>query len=108
MADPTQDLPADAAPDDAGDDMSKGYCIEIKVKADGTISVGVESLPEEDAEESAGSAGDADPEEANDGAQEVSSIREAIKIVMDIYQHSGEIADAGADQAQMSSGYEGR
>lgn len=84
--------------DETPPDTSNGYCIEIKVKGD-QISVSVEPLSEEDAEESGGGAPDAEEE------QVVSSAREAAKLVVQIINSQGAMADTGADDAAMEQGY---
>lgn len=63
----------------AGDDTSAGYCIEIRVTADGKMSVGVEPLAEEQDEEGGNA----------ENYQPVGSIKEAMQKVMEIYQNDG-------------------
>lgn len=107
MADPMMGAEdPNAAPDPAaapdGEGMGAGYCIEIHVSAEGSIKIGVEPEGDEAAEEGA-----ATPEagaEEGDDAQPVANIREAMKVVMDIYKNSGQIADADGED-QMSAGY---
>jgi hypothetical protein len=88
-------------------DAPAGYCIEVHVAADGSIKVSVEPEAEEASEEGAqaagGAAGDAGAEDAD--AQPVANIREAIKLVMEIYKSQGELPDTSGDQAQMTAGY---
>ena len=64
------------APDDQGapEASDGGYCIEIKVKADGTFSVSKEDMPAEAAE----------PGEAQEPEQQFGSLGEALKGVLDI------------------------
>ena len=111
MADPTQQT--GATDDDSSVDMSQGYCIEINVAANNKITVSVEPASEESSEES-GSDDGSDDDTSADGsgdsgddedAQPVANIREALKLVMDIYQNAGQMQDTGEDQSQMSSGY---
>lgn len=89
--------------DDAAADASQGYCIEIRVDADGKIKVGVESLADEQAEESQGG----EPAESEDSEeyQEVGSIGEALRVVKDIYTNAGNMQDMGANESEMDSGY---
>lgn len=108
MADQMMDPAAGAADPTAGaqddaPDTSQGYCIEIRVDADGKIKVGVESLADEQAEESQG----AEPAEGDDSEQyqEVGSIGEALKLVKQIYSSAGEMQDMGAGMDEMNSGY---
>jgi hypothetical protein len=111
-------MPADvtADPTVAGsggnDDASagpQGYVIEIQVGADGKISVSVEPQSEEDSEESGGASGNAPDADAAGGesedSQPVANIREACKLVMEIFKSAGQMPDDGADQAAMSAGY---
>lgn len=81
------------------DDASGGYTIEVKVAGDGSISVCVEPEMGEMGEES--SAEDAGEEDY----QPVASIREACKLVTQIYQSQGQLPDSTADQADMATGY---
>jgi hypothetical protein len=115
--DPDEDPSGGAPADDSGQgmDMSKGYCIELKVKADGSMTVGVEPLDEEMSEEAgaAGSSGapadpSADPSEAgetDDDAQPVSSLGDAIRVIKDIVAHAGDMTEMANSQDAMSSGY---
>jgi hypothetical protein len=104
-ADPTDPTAAGGA--DPSDDMSGGYTIEIQVGADGKISVSVEPQSEEDSEESGGGgAPDADAAGGeSEDSQPVANIREACKLVMEIFKSAGQMPDDGADQAAMSAGY---
>lgn len=99
---PTQGQPegvaTPATPGDAGEaetDLSAGYTIEIHVTPDGQISVTVEPKSAEDAE------GAHDEGEA----QVVSSAREAAKLVVQIINAGGQMADTGADDEAMMQGY---
>lgn len=96
----TPPLPGDGSDQDPAEDTSKGYTIEINVAADNSITVSVEPKTEEDAEEQGGADG-ADSDEA----QSVASIREACKLVQQIYAAQGEAPDTGADDAAMEAGY---
>ena len=105
----TQGQPASVAtPPMAGDssdgseqesDTSNGYSIEIRVAADQSITVSVEPASTEDAEEQGGGA------ETDEDSQPVASIREACKLVTQIFASQGELPDTGADDAQMTAGY---
>lgn len=90
--------PAEGQDDDTVD-ASQGYTIEVKVSGDGSITVCVEPASEEAAEEGGEGQGD------DDDAQPVSSIREACKLVMQIFNSQGQAPDASQDQADMSAGY---
>jgi hypothetical protein len=83
------------------------YVIEIAVSADGSIKVSVEPASEEAQEESGsdatGAGGDTGGED--DEAQSVPNIREAIKLVLDIYRNAGQIEDTSGDTADMAKGY---
>jgi hypothetical protein len=70
-----------------------GYCIEIKVGADGQITVSVEESQQETTEEPEGDA----------NAHPVGSIKEACQLVMDLYKNSGQIQGVGAEQAAFDS-----
>lgn len=77
-------------------DKSAGdYTIEITVSAANGITVSVEPASAEAEEPMAG-------EEAG---QSVPNIREAIKVVMDIYQNAGAKPDNSAD-AEMEQGFQ--
>ena len=84
---PTQD-PSETDPADAAeDDMSAGYCIELCVKPDGTMTIEVEPLKEEMMEE--------DPEgKEPDGTTPVSSKADALKMISSIIDNNGEMADS--------------
>jgi hypothetical protein len=84
--------------EDAGMDMSQGYCIELKVKADGSMTIGVEPLAEEQSEESG-------EDGSEDDSQPVSSLGDAIRVIKDIVAHAGDISDMQGSQDAMSSGY---
>lgn len=71
---------------------SGNYTIEIKV-TDGNISVSVEPADMEA------------KEPTEESGQSVPNIREAIKVVMDIYQNAGAQPDNSAD-AEMEQGFQ--
>jgi hypothetical protein len=79
-------------------DMSNGYTIELCVKPDGSMTIGVEPIAEEQSEESGESGGDGD-------TQPVSSLGDAIRVIKDIVAHAGDISDMQGSQDAMSSGY---
>jgi hypothetical protein len=87
--------PAADAQEDAG-----GYTIEIEVASNGSITVSVETDSQEEGE--AGQSPEAAPEDAG---KSVPNIREAIKVVMDIYNNAGQQSDTNAADDQMSAGY---
>jgi len=97
----TPPLPGDGS-GEAETDTSNGYVIEIDVAADNSITVSVEPKSTEDAEEQGGGAS---TESADEDSQPVSSIREACKLVMEIYSSQGELPDTGASDAAMQAGY---
>jgi hypothetical protein len=98
MAPPDDSGASEDPSEDAGMDMSQGYCIELRVKADGTMTIGVEPLAEEQSEESGESGED-------DDTQPVSSLGDAIRVIKDIVAHAGDISDMQGSQDAMSSGY---
>jgi hypothetical protein len=85
--------------EDAGMDMSNGYTIELTVKPDGSMTIGVEPIAEEQSEESGEAGGDAED------TQSVSSLGDAIRVIKDIVAHAGDISDMQGSQDAMSSGY---
>lgn len=90
---PTPAMPGDGMEQEAG--TSGGYCIELKVGADGSIKVSVEPASAEVGEEA----------ESDEEYQSVPNIREAIKLVIDIYNNQGQTQDTGANDAEMAKGY---
>lgn len=101
------DQTAGAAAEDSGDtDASKGYCIEIRVGADGKVSVGVESLADEQSEEAGtGEGAEGGEGSGDDDYQPVDSFIAAIKLAKEIYAHAGSMSDMSASQDEMNSGY---
>lgn len=97
-----------AAAPDAGA-PSGGFVIELHVKADGTMSVGVEPMASEAAEttgadsDMGGGGGDGAPTEED--TQPVPNLAAAFKLIKEIVTQGGQMADAGAGQDQMSGGY---
>lgn len=102
-----------AAPDDSADqpdDMSAGYVIEITVKTGSgapAISVSVEPLQEEGAEESAAGAqddaqGGGDESGDSEDGQSVANAGEAAQLVRDIIKNSGQIGGNPDRQAMAS------
>jgi len=98
MADQMTDQTDAATGADTGEgdtpDASGGYCIEIKVGADGKVSVGVEPQSAEDSEG-----------EDEENYQPVDSFAAAIKVAKEIYAHAGNMQDMGAGMDEMSAGY---
>lgn len=83
--DPSETDPADAAEDD----MSAGYCIELCVKPDGTMTIEVEPLKEEMMEE--------DPEgKEPDETTPVASKADALKMISSIIDNNGNMDDMDA------------
>lgn len=82
-----------------GSEDNDGYCIEIHVKADGTITVSVESEAAEQAE---------DQNAESESAMPVKSIKEALSMALDIFKSNGEMQQPGADMDQMNAGYTGQ
>ena len=85
---------------DTADTGESGYCIEIHVKSDGTISVGVESEADETAEDQG--------TEDQGSEMPVKSIKDALSMALDIFKNGGEMQSPGADMEQMSAGYTGQ
>jgi hypothetical protein len=106
MADPMQAPPPPPAPTEAPA-APGGYTIELKVSADGKMSVSVEPDVEEAGEE-AGVTPPPDgaaPVPPEDDSQDVASLGEALKLIREIVMRGGEQTDMGASQDEMSSGY---
>jgi len=72
--------------------MSGGYCIEIRVSPDGTIQVGREDAAEENSE----------AEDTN--YQPAKSFGDAVRMAMEIYENNGEVSSGDA-QSQFDEGY---
>lgn len=89
-----------AAPEAADNTGESGYCIEIHVKGDGTISVGVESEADESAEDQGG--------EPAENEMPVKSIKDALSMALDIFKSGGQMQAPGSDMEQMSAGYTGQ
>jgi len=103
-------MAADAAPtDDADQGASSGYTIELHVDGTGAISVSVEPDGADEADASAappdGSGAPMEGEEDQDEAQPVPNIREAVKLILDIYKNAGQMQDNSGDMDQMAQGY---
>lgn len=95
-ADPT----ADQAAPEQEEPTSGGLTIEIKVAADGSISVGVEPEGQEAAEEGGeGGEGESD-------MQPVASLPELFKLIKQIIAQGG--APAPEDESEMTEGYNSR
>lgn len=118
MADMMQGAPAPTGEDSAmpPPEAQGGFVIELRVTADGKMSIGVEPMGEESAEDSAppptppaggppGMPPSPPPAEPEDNYQPVASLGEAMKLIREIVMHGGESADAGASQDEMSAGY---
>jgi hypothetical protein len=88
--------PMEAAQEDDG-----SYVICINVGGDGSLSVSVDSAAAEAAEPPEQEAMEAEEEDA----QPVADIREAIKLVLDIYKNAGAKTDAGMEKQEMEAGY---
>ncbi len=85
-----------AAPDaGTGDDMSKGFVIEIECKADGTFSVSSEPLQDEAAEENG--------EAAEPAGKPIASFKDAIMAAVEIYKNQG--ANPSDEDSQLAAGY---
>lgn len=97
-ADQSTDQTSDQTTDNS-DDMSGGFCIELRVTADGKMSIGVESLDDEAAEEG-GEGGSSDED-----YQPVKSLQEAFKLIKEIVAHGGNQQDMQASASDMASGY---
>lgn len=102
MADPMMDENVAGA---EGAEQPGGYEICIKVAPDGSMSVGVDMEGEESAPPAPGIP-PAAPEMDDDASyQPVSSIKEAIQVVMDIYQNAGQMTNMAADNAEFDKGF---
>ncbi len=103
---PTPPAPSEQEAPEAPVEGQAGYTIELRVAGDGKLSVSVEPDAVE-AEEGADpmAANDEAPAEDAEEAQSVPNIREAIKVILDIYKNAGAIAEPGAEAADMQSGY---
>ena len=92
MMPPEMESPAE----DMGEEQGQpGYCIELYVNGDGTMSVSVESEAEE-AEQH-----DGDP---TGGGTPVQSLKEAIALIQTIIANGGQVSDAAADD-EFAAGY---
>ena len=92
---------APAAPDPAeAPEAEGGYTICLKVTADGQMSVSVDVDGPDESDE----AGAPEPD-GDETAQPVPNIQAAMKLIKQIVSHAGQMADAGADESDMSSGY---
>lgn len=97
MPDPAMEDAGAPSADDAAPDMSGGYCIELRVSADGKISVGVEPLAAEEGEEGGGA--------SEEDYQQVPTIGDAVRLVREIYNHAGSLQSDAAGEDQMAAGY---
>lgn len=100
--------PADASQAPADSSATGGYTIELKVGADGQMSVSVEVDGSDDSgADQAGSAGAPPTPEAGDDdqGQAVPNLAAAFKLIKEIVNHAGQMADAGSGDAEMSGGY---
>lgn len=87
---------ASATTDDSA--PTGGYCIEIKVTADGKMSVGVEPQADDAAEEGG--------ENGDEGEyQSVSGMSDLMRLIKDIVSNAGQIEDISGGQDEMSAGY---
>lgn len=98
-------------PADSGEGSGGGdYEIIISISQSKGMSVSVEPMEAEEATPtpggSAAAPGDASegPEDGEAG-QPVENIREAVKLVLDIYANAGQMQDTSGDEAAMSEGY---
>lgn len=85
--------------DMGSDETQGGYVVCVHVDAQGKITVGVET-DQEEAQEGGG-----DESQEEQGYQPVATIREACKLLTQIYNSQGEAPDNAADQADMAAGY---
>lgn len=105
----TSSAPAQSDADDSADtdaapsDSAGGYCIELRVTADGKMSIGVEPLAEEQSEEGAE---DGSGEGDDDNYQPVASLGGAIRLIKNIVAHAGDKTDMTAGQNDMDGGYQ--
>lgn len=91
-----------AAPmDDSAADQSQGqsgYCVELHVKADGSMSVAVEPEQDEAAE------GDDQGGQADKGTP-VEGLKGAMQMIMQIVQNGGQVQDQGGGEDDFNAGY---
>lgn len=91
--------------DQGADDYSKGFVIEITVKADGTMSVAAEPLAEETSEESAAQLGQApamggESPDDSDSGQQVQTWQEAMQVAGDLYRNKGQLSSGSPNLRQ--------
>lgn len=89
-----------AAPEDSAPEAGGGFTVELKVDAQGKMTVCVEPAAEEAGEES----GDEGAPE-DDESQPVANIGEALKLIREIVTHGGQMSDVGAGADEMGAGY---
>lgn len=91
-----------AQPPEQTDEMANGYCIELRVKPDGSITVSSEPLAQEMAEEPGA-------EEGGGEGTPAENIKEALTIALQIYKNKGKpMADAGMGDEDFTAGYANR
>jgi hypothetical protein len=86
----SQDL-SQGDPSQGADQSDGGYCIEVEVSAQGQITVSVESSDQEDSEQPG--------QEDESGDMPVNNIRDACKMVEQIFANNGQMPTA---KGQMS------
>ena len=96
--DPMAQDPAMDEAEPAAEPSTGGFCIEIKVSADGSIKVGVEPEAEETEEDAQG----------GEDYQDVPDIKAALKLAMQIFSGAGQMGASSSDQGQMDAAYESR
>lgn len=74
----------------------QGYCIEIYVNPNGQVSVGVEQKPEAP-----------EQEQGAEGRTPVGGIKEALQLVMEIYQNDGQQTDTATGEEELQAGFMG-
>ena len=75
-----------------------GYTICLHVGGDGALSVSVEPENQEMAEAQGAPEGE-------EQSQPVADMREAVKLILDIFKGAGHAPDAGAETQEMEAGY---
>jgi hypothetical protein len=99
QADP-EDLQDGGADEGAeqGQAQGGGYCIEIHVKPDGSLSVSTEPENEEYAEDGG----------QQDMGKPAANIKEALTMALEIFKADGQMPDDGGADADLDAGFKSR
>lgn len=101
--DPSMSADTDADPSEAGDQddsQGGGYCIEIHVAADGSITVDVEPEAEEASEEQGEDGGESGGEGAEPKGAPAKNIKDALTMALEIFRNQGQQPGAADDSFQ--------